>query len=87
MEGSHRKCRGAVSGGGERALVEESDGWRGAIAGGVELSLVKGSDLRWRGAVSGESQAEGSDRRWRGMVSGGPLHMLEGLQKFMIILL
>ena len=46
--------RGAVSGGGERSLLEGSDRrWREAVSGGGTRSQVGGSGLRWRGAVSG----------------------------------
>ena len=45
---------GAVSGGGDRSLVEGSGlRWREAVLGGGERSLVEGSGLRWRGAIAG----------------------------------
>jgi hypothetical protein len=65
VEGSDRRWRGAIAGGGKRSQVEGSDRrWRkasgrGAIAGGGKLPLMEASDRR---------QVQGSDSRWRGAV-------------------
>ena len=59
-----RRPRGAVSGGGERSQMEESDRWwREVVSDGGEQSQVEGIGFRWRGAVSGGgelSQVEGT---------------------------
>ena len=54
MEGIDCWWRGAVSGRGERSLVEGSGLKRwGAVSGGGAWSQVEGSDRWWRVAVSG----------------------------------
>ena len=76
VEGSYRRSRGAIAGGGEQSqfkLGRSNRRWRERIAGGGERSQVEGSDP-CMGKITGggeRSQVEGSDRRCRGEIKGG----------------